>query len=110
MSPNPLPSFSPQDITVDIANSTNCKITNLSIPLKNTEHSVVLSSNLKQLRIRCREYAILKYSFVSGDSGLKYWSIPKGCTENLIDLDFNGVVLYIQSSHDAITVEVMELY
>lgn len=103
------PTFQPQ-LTVDIANSIDCKITNLSLTNKDTEYSHSLVDDLKQLRIRCRGAADLKYSFVSGESSTNYFSIYRGTCENLIDLDFTGKTLYIQATKDSMTIEIMELY
>lgn len=103
------PTFQPI-LNVDIVNSSDAKITNLNLILADTEYSLALVNGLKELRIKCREYADLKYSFVSGESATKYFTIWRGVCDNLTDLDFNTKTLYIQSSKANVTIEVMELY
>jgi hypothetical protein len=103
------PTFQPI-LNVDIVNASDAKITNVSLLLADTEYSHVLVNGLKELRIKCREYADLKYSFVSGESDTKYFTIWRGVCDNLTDLDFNNKTLFIQSSRANVTVEVMELY
>lgn len=103
------PTFQPV-LNVDIANATDCEITNLSIVNANTEYSHALTNGLKQLRIRCRGIADLQYSFVSGESGTKYFTIFKGTCDSIIDLDFDSKVLYIQSNKASVIVEIMELF
>jgi len=95
-------------ITVTNANAE--KITPLSMPLQDTEYSHVLQDNLTQLRIKCRGYSTLKICFKSGESGTNYWTINKGCVDNIDGLSFSGKTLYIQADKPGMTVEVMELY
>lgn len=103
------PTFQPI-LNVDIVNATEPKITNLVLTLADTEYSHMLVNGLKELIIKCREYSDLKYSFVSGESDTKYFTIWRGTCHNLNDLDFNNKTLFIQSSRANVTVEVMELY
>lgn len=103
------PTFQPT-LNVDIANATETKITNLPMPIANTEYLHDLVDGLKQLRIRCRGIADMQYSFVIGESSTKYFSIYKGTCDNLIDLDFTSKTLYIQSNKNSMIAEIMELY
>jgi len=87
------------------------EITNLSIPIANTEISHVLQLNLKQLIVKARTNgAKLKVSFVVGESGTKYVTIYPGCVLTLTDLGFSASTLYIQSSKVSTVVEILELY
>jgi len=95
-------------ITVTNANAE--EITPLTLTLANTEYSHVLQDNLTQLRIKCRSNATLQYSFKAGESGTNFWTIPRGCVDNIDGLSFSGKTLYIQSDKPTVTVEVMELY
>lgn len=75
-----------------------------------TEESYVLEDNVNQLFIKSRSSNILKISFVSGDIALgKYWTIPKGCGESILSIDFIGKILYIEASTTC-EIEVMQLY
>jgi len=99
--------FVPRDITVQGAQ--NVKITNYNIAAADTEYSVALTSNLKDAIIRNRDISVTKVSFTSGESGTTYFTIPKGCTLQLSDLDFTGKTIYFQAS-DISTLEIMEFY
>jgi hypothetical protein len=109
MSPIQSPTFQPS-ATVTIDNSTECKITNLLLGNTGDESSHPLVDNLKQLRIRAREMADLKYCFISNESSINYLSIYRGTCENLIDLNFTGKTLYIQANKDSVTIEIAEYY
>lgn len=109
MSPISTPTFKPSG-TLTIAKAQNNSITNLSIPSASTEYSHALNSNLKQVIIRCRGAGALKISFTSGESGTKYFSIPKGCSLTLTEIDFTSTTLYVQSDKASQTVEILELY
>lgn len=90
--------------------SGNEKITPLILALANTEYSHTLQDNLMQLRIKCRGNADLKISFKTGETTTNYWTIRKGCVDNIDGLGFTGKTLYIQCDKPNMTVEVMELY
>ena len=108
MSPISQTTFSPS--TVSLKGATESVITNKAITLANTEYAHTLQTDVKQIRIRCREVADLKYSFVVTESGTKYWSIPKGCVDNITDISFTGKILYLQSSKASVIVEIAEFY
>jgi len=94
-----------------IARSSNILITNMVLTLSGTEYSHALQSGLKQLYLASRDNtAILKYAFVSGDSGIKYMTLNGCCSLNLTDIELQSMVLYIQSSKATTTIEIMELY
>lgn len=97
-------------VSVTISASQNIKITNLSMPLANTEYSLLLTNNLKQLIIVSRSMARLQIAFTSTESGTKFITIPKGTSLSLFDLDLTGKTLYIQGDVPTSTVEIMELY
>lgn len=103
------PTFIPT-LNVDIENASNVKITHLSVVLADTEYSLVLTDGLKELRIRCEEYAELQYAFNAGESSTLYWSIFRGTCDNISDIDFTGKTLYIQCNKPSVTVQVMELF
>ena len=96
--------------SVSISGAQNNKITNLSIPVANTEVSHGLTASLKQVIIRAREVVELKIAFTATESGTKYLTIPKNASLELINLDFSSTTLYVQSPVGSITVEILELY
>jgi hypothetical protein len=93
-----------------LTNANAEKITPLTITLSNTEYSHVLQDNLTQLRIKCRSNATLQYAFKNGESATNFWTIPRGCVDNIDGLSFSGKTLYIQSDKTSVIVEIMELY
>lgn len=101
-------SFVPKDLT--LLQSENVRITHLTLITANTEYSHSLQDGLKQLRIKCKSFANLQYAFVAGESATKYWTIPVGCTDNITDLKFISMMLYVQSNKNSVIVEIMELY
>lgn len=103
------PTFKPTQVSVDIINSENALITNLSLSTINTEFSHALQAGLKGLIIRNRDRADTKITFTSGESGTKYLTLKGGSVLSLNDLDFSSKTIYAQS--DTISVlEIMELY
>lgn len=103
------PTFKPSDVTVDIANSTDVSITNLSLPDINTEVSHTLNANLKQLTIRSRSLATIKIAFTISESATKYLTLKAGAVLELNDLDFSSKIIYLQSGTITI-VEIFELH
>lgn len=94
---------------IDLVMSGEVKTYSISL-LANVEASSTLTNGLNQLFIKCRTMTPCKISFVSGDIAIgKYWTIPAGCTESIISLDFIGKTLYLEASTSCI-IEIMELY
>lgn len=94
---------------VTLSGSSNVKITNLAIPTINIEVAHTLQDNLKQLLVRHRGIADIKYAFVLNESGTNYITIFKRTVETIINLSFTAKVLYLQSDKTG-TVEIRELY
>ena len=89
--------------------STNVRITNLTISTINTEVSHSLIANLKTLLVRHRGIANVKYSFVNGESGTKYITLPRGSTKIIENILFSSKVLYLQADKTGI-LEIEEYY
>lgn len=103
-----LPSYKPVAATLSTQRADTPTITNLVISSTGSEVSHGLQNNLFQVIIRARA-GTLQVSFVSGESGSKFFTVPKGCSLTLDDLNFNSRTLYIQS--DTVTVvEILELH
>ena len=97
------PSFQPKDFPIQGA--TQVKITNLDMPLANTEYSLTLQSGLKQIVIRSRNITETKVAFVSGESSSNYVTIKPRAVLTLDSLTLTGVSIYLQAN----TVTVMEI-
>jgi hypothetical protein len=81
---------------VPIKAATTHKIYNVDSGLAGTEFSQALSSSTKQLMIRCREAFDVQFTFVSGESGTKYITIPKNATYKSDSLDLASSTLYMR--------------
>ena len=101
--------FIPSSVSVTIAASTSVKITHLALTTQDTEYSLGLTSNLKQLKIKNGNIASVKIAFTSGESGTKYFTIPGLNTLNLSDLDFTTKTLYAQCTESNKVIEILEL-
>ena len=99
------PSFKGQAV---IEGAKNVNIINL-VHVDTSEHSVILTANLKQIIIKSRDNANLQIAFVLGESTTKYMTIPKGAVLELNGSDFTGKTLFI-SANKASTTELLELY
>jgi len=85
---------------------TNPTVTNLTVPLANTEVSVALVA-VKKLSIRCRGTSVIQYAYILGDSGVLYLTIPRGKSEEIDGINFTGT-LYLQTSEAAQVVEISQ--
>jgi len=101
---------STQTARARITQSTNSRITNLSLTLANTEYSHALSSNLKRVIIRVRGLANIKLAFIVSESGTKFFTIPAATCFTLWDLDFTAKFLYVQSDAASQVLEILEFY
>lgn len=102
------PSFKPGQTTLIGASSSN--ITNLPLTLADTEYSLALQANLKQLLIKARGYSTLRIAFVATETATKYFTISKGGTLTLDNLSFVSETLYIRASVAGEIAEILELY
>jgi len=84
-------------------------VTNVTVPLANTEYSHALNDAVKQIIMRCRGSATIKYCFVSGESGSNYMTLPRNNTMGLDAIKFTGKVIYFQSDVASVVVEILEL-
>jgi len=99
----------PDKVIVDLDGAATPLIFNLSAPTANTEVSQVLSVTVKRLMIRARSgNAKIQFSFVTGESGTKFITIPAGCTYEATDLDLISATLFIQTDKSSQTIEILE--
>lgn len=90
-----------------LAQPTIPTIYNKLVTLANTEVSQVLNANTQHFTIRARGLSRIRFSFVSGESGTKFITVPKGCTLSQEAVNFTGV-LYLQTDKPNETVEILE--
>jgi hypothetical protein len=112
MSPIGTPIYPPLSATVNLQGATNCLITIKETTLADTEYSHTLQTDLKQLRIKARNSSKLRIAFIANDTddANPYWTINKGCCENIDAISFTGKTLYIRSNIALSEIEIMELY
>lgn len=92
-----------------LAAATSEKITNLALTSANTEFSLALQANLKQLIIRNRSMAVTKFAFTATESGTKFITISRGAVATIDKIDFTSKTLYVQANIIS-TLEILELY
>jgi hypothetical protein len=81
-------------------------IYNKILTLANTEYFLVLPVNTKKFLLKCRSSFPVKLSYLSGDSGILFLTIPSGTT--YIDNSFySSQTLYYQSSQSGIILEIV---
>lgn len=90
--------------------SSNVRITNLTMATANTEYSHNLIDNLKMLQIRFRNKSKAQISFVTSESGTKYFTILPGNIYEVNGLNFSSKVIYVQTSSNNEVMEVIEYY
>ena len=83
-------------------------IYNVSLPTANTEVSQLLSDNTKQILIRVRERAELKYAWVATQSGTNYITVSKNSARVISGVNLVGKTIYLQSPTPGVTVEIEE--
>ncbi|MGV8130853.1 MAG: hypothetical protein ACP5N7_02005 [Candidatus Pacearchaeota archaeon] len=112
MSPIGSPVYPPLSTTVSLQGAQEIKISIVTTTNANQEYSLALQANLKQLRIKARNNANIRIAFNSGDTDDDgpYWTINKGCCDNIDAISFTGKNLYIRTNIAMTEIEVMELY
>ncbi|MEK7578248.1 MAG: hypothetical protein AAB456_00820 [Patescibacteria group bacterium] len=90
---------------------TNYKIYNSAALTANVEASQQLSEQASYFEIKCRQInSELKVTFVSGDSGTNYFTIPMGGTWWTKGQIAGRKTLYFQSPQAGTIVEILEAY
>ena len=103
------PVFKPADTTVTISNADKVLITNLSLPIINTEVGHSLQTGLKSLIIKNRMKAKTNIAFILTESSTNYLTLEGGAVLSLQEIDFTGKTIYLQSTAIS-TIEIVELY
>jgi hypothetical protein len=82
-------------------------VVNVASALINTEYSYTFSANTKKILIKPRIDSNVKFSYISGQSGTTFITIPKGNTFSLDQLNLNGVTIYFQTDKPSNTLEIL---
>lgn len=95
-------------INVSFAQVSTPKISNINIPLANTEQSFTLTATTRRFKIRVRDgKAKLKLAYALGESGTNYWTVERGAWYEENDLDSSGgITLYFQATHPSVELEI----
>lgn len=82
-------------------------ILNKVLPLANTEYSHTFLDGTRRFTLKNRGSGLLKLSYVSGQSGVEWFSIEPGTTYGEEDIRTVSLTLYIQSPSAAQTLEIL---
>lgn len=94
---------------IPIAGANDVRLSNLSLPTPNIEVSFSLVSSCKALEIKNRNPFDVKFSYISGESGTTYFTIPKHSAYAKDNITFTGKTIYFQSVGIS-TLEILEYY
>lgn len=86
---------------------TSPTLQNISMAVAGTEYSVVIPVGAKRFSIYSRDSAILKAAYISGQSGLNYFTIGYGVSYDENNLAGSSLTLYIQSNKANTILEVL---
>jgi len=92
--------------TVSGATTPNNSITT-SPGTANTEFTLSLTGNVKQVFLRCQEQSNLQIAFTASQSGTNYWTIRKGSALILDNLNVNSPNIYVQADQASVNIELM---
>ena len=93
---------------VTIVGSSTHKIYNVPCATASTEYSQALSSGVVQLFLRSRHGGKIQMSFVAGETGSKFITVPAGSGWNAMGLSLVGKTLYFQSDKNSDVIEIEE--
>lgn len=93
--------------SADLSPPQNPLVYNVSVPLANTEYSQILSPNTKMFTVKCRTGAKIQLSYISGNTGTLFITIPKNTEYEKKDINFSGT-LYFRSDTAGVIVEIEE--
>jgi hypothetical protein len=93
-------------IDVNVGAVTNPSINNFNIPMANTEYNFAFPAGTKRFLIRCRNSSILKFSYISGQSGTVYVTVPAGSSYSEENLSV-APTIYFQSSKPTEVLEIL---
>jgi len=86
--------------------TTSVQIFNIPLGIVNTEQSQVLPNDTKEFIIKSRNNALIKLSYVMGESGIKYITIKGNAVYTDTNL-YQTQTLYFQSPQTGDVVEIV---
>lgn len=89
------------------SSATTPTIYNVSALVAGTEYSQALSPSTKSFIIKVRGSARLQLSFVSGQSGTNFITVPRGAAYTQDGLNYSGT-LYFQTNEASQIIEIAE--
>lgn len=95
-------------VTVTSDVSTTQTVHNKTTGAADVEVSQALGATTKQLLIRCRTRATLKYTFTATESGSKFITISPGAVRSITDLGLTSGTIYFQADKASVVVEIEE--
>jgi hypothetical protein len=78
----------------------NPAITNITMGLAGTESTITFPANTKRYLVKARGNSTLQFSYISGQTGVTYWTEFPGFTLDEYNVDNTSTVLYVQASKD----------
>ena len=94
--------------SITIAKKETLTIYNVTAIVATTEYSQVLTNGTVSFSIRSRSNAVLQWTFVNGQSGSNFNTIPAGASYTIEGTDLVGKTLYFQSNISGAVVEIEE--
>jgi hypothetical protein len=95
-------------LQADVIASGSPQIAILSMPTASTEYSITLPTGCRQFQIKLRSSAALQLSYILGQSGSTYITVPRHCFYAESDLKLDGTVtIYVQSTVASQELEVL---
>lgn len=83
-------------------------IVNLTLTSADTEYSQLIPTGTKKFSVQCRTDKGLKFSYIEGESGTVFHSIPEGATYTEFGVNTGpGVKIYLQSETANVVVEII---
>lgn len=93
--------------TTTVVGATNPLVVNVAMPTAATEYSWTVPDGAKQFLIKGRILDEIQFSYMAGQSGTLYITIPRGCHYEESDVSTTSKTLYLQSAQGGQVLEVL---
>jgi hypothetical protein len=84
------------------------KVYNLTVATANVEFSQALTNGTRKLMIRTRGTGRIRFTFVSGESGTNFLTIPGAAVYSVDNIELQNKTLYMQCDQVGEVVEIEE--
>lgn len=81
-------------------------ITNLTLLLANNEYSFSIPANTTSFRFRARGTSSLKFAYTAGGTSTNFYTLSRGASHEVKNINSVGVTLYIQGDKPGEVVEI----